>query len=372
MKRHILTLILSLVTLCSYGQSGRMIYGCVYGEKKMPLQGAKITTPHGELICTTDQNGQFNAQSSTYIKEIVVLHDDYQTKYVKIDGSYLIIKMRAATQTHTETTDNVVDAEEEVQTTNLIAEHEARIANERRAAAEEAAKIKAEKIAILEAERAAAKEEAQKKKEERKAEIAVINKEITGWQNMVAVSVYGLRSHSISVNIGYIGGKRFSNALFLGFGIGATFTNDFDPFSDVGYCYGGAYATNLALPLNKLSIPVYVNLKLYLSRTKCQPYLSLSTGLNMSRKRTITATESNNLYNYRQTNEISYGTMQYFITPSFGIDFRLKSKSALSVMAGLQMITAPYMDKYRDTKHYYYTIKHKMKPGYFIQIGYKF
>ena len=127
MKRHILTLILSLVTLCSYGQSGRLIYGCVYGERKMPLQGAKITTPHGELICTTDQNGQFNAQSSTYIKEIVVLHDDYQTKYVKVDGSYLIIKMRAATQTHTETTDNVVDAEEEVQTTNLIAEHEARI-----------------------------------------------------------------------------------------------------------------------------------------------------------------------------------------------------------------------------------------------------
>ena len=347
MKRHILTLILSLVTLCSYGQSGRLIYGCVYGERKMPLQGAKITTPHGELICTTDQNGQFNAQSSTYIKEIVVLHDDYQTKYVKVDGSYLIIKMRAATQTYTQTTDDIVDAEEEAQTTNLIAEHEARIANERRAAAEEAQKIK----------------------EERKAEMAAINKEILGWQNMIAVSIYGLRTHSTSVSIGYIGGKRFSNALFLGFGIGATFNNYFAPDSGVGY---ENYATNLALPLNKLSIPVYINLKLYLSRTKCQPYLSLSTGLNMSRKRTITATEPNNLYNSIQTNEISYGTMQYFITPSFGIDFRLRSKSALSVMAGLQMITAPYMDEYEDTKHYYYTIKHKMKPGYFIQIGYKF
>ena len=370
MKRYILTLILSLVTLCSYGQSGRLIYGCVYGERKMPLQGAKITTPHGELICTTDQNGQFNAQSSTYIKEIVVLHDDYQTKYVKVDGSYLIIKMRAATQTHTETTDNVVDAEEEVQTTNLIAEHEARIANERRAAAEEeAAKIRAEKIAKLEAERAAAKEEAQKIKEERKAEMAAINKEISGWQNMIAVSIYGLRSHSTSVSIGYIGGKRFSNALFLGFGIGATFNNYFAPDSGVGY---ENFATNLTLPLNKLSIPVYINLKLYLSRTKCQPYLSLSTGLNMSRKRTITATESNNLYNSIQTNDISYGTMQYFITPSFGIDFRLRSKSVLSVMAGLQMITAPYMDEYEDTKHYYYTIKHKLKYGYFIQIGYKF
>ena len=56
----------------------------------------------------------------------------------------------------------------------------------------------------------------------------------------------------------------------------------------------------------------------------------------------------------------------------FGIDFRLRPKSALSVMAGLQMITAPYMDEYEDTKHYYYTIKHKLKYGYFIQIGYKF
>ena len=166
MKRYILTLILSLVTLCSYGQSGRLIYGCVYGERKMPLQGAKITTPHGELICTTDQNGQFNAQSSTYIKEIVVLHDDYQTKYVKVDGSYLIIKMRAATHTYTQTTDDIVNAEEEAQTTNLIAEHEARIANELRAAAEEAAKIRAEKIAKLEAELAAAKEKAIRSREE--------------------------------------------------------------------------------------------------------------------------------------------------------------------------------------------------------------
>lgn len=279
------------------------------------------------------------------------------------------ITQGVVTETTTTTYKTVTTTVERKMTSDEKIEYKKQRKAERAAAEEEAIRIREEQIAKLEAERAAAKEEAQKIKEERKAEMAVINKEISGWQNMIAVSIYGLRSHSTSVNIGYIGGKRFSNALFLGFGIGATFNNYFAPDSGVGY---ENFATNLTLPLNKLSIPVYINLKLYLSRTKCQPYLSLSTGLNMSRKRTITATESNNLYNSIQTNDISYGTMQYFITPSFGIDFRLRSKSALSVMAGLQMITAPYMDEYEDTKHYYYTIKHKLKYGYFIQIGYKF
>ncbi len=418
MNRYILTLILSLVTLCSYGQSGRLIYGCVYGEKKTPLQGAKITTPHGDLICTTDQNGQFNAQSSTYIKEIVVLHDDYQAKYVKVDGSYLIIKMRVAIQTSPKTTDDTNDAEEVEQTTNLIAEHKAHIANERRAAAEEAAKIRAEEIARLDAERvaakaeaqkrqemrkiaaeeaakiraeeiarldaerAAAKAEAQKRQEMRKSEIATINEEIAGWQNSVYVNVSSCDDYepgviSPSIGIEYVGGKRFNNAFFLGFGTGVVLNTH---NQSAAYWDDWTLATPLCLPLNRVSIPLYVNVKLYLSRTRCQPYISLSSGLRFSGKRLFEfSTKELLTYNYdpsyyNNQHSIKYGTNQYFITPGLGLDYRFKSGTTLSLQAAFHAITMPVINDpyFVGAKQVGLMVNHKMRPGYHVQIGITF
>lgn len=383
MNRYILTLILSLVTLCSYGQSGRLIYGCVYGEKKTPLQGAKITTPHGDLICTTDQNGQFNAQSSTYIKEIVVLHDDYQAKYVKVDGSYLIIKMRVAMQTYPKTTDDTNDAEEVEQTTNLIAEHKAHIANERRAAAEEAAKIREEEIARLDAKRAAAKAEAQKRQEESKTEIAATNKEIAGWQNSVYINVSSCDDYepgviSPSIGIEYVGGKRFNNAFFLGFGTGVVLNTH---NQRAAYWDDWALATPLCLPLNRISIPLYVNVKLYLSRTRCQPYISLSSGLRFSGKRLfefssyslmgVAYDKSEYLNN---SHSLKYGTNQYFITPGLGLDYRFKSGTTLSLQAAFHAITMPVINDpyFVGAKQVGLMVNHKMRPGYHVQIGITF
>ena len=383
MNRYILTLILSLVTLCSYGQSGRLIYGCVYGEKKTPLQGAKITTPHGDLICTTDQNGQFNAQSSTYIKEIVVLHDDYQAKYVKVDGSYLIIKMRVAIQTYPKTTDDTNDAEEVEQTTNLIAEHKAHIANERRVAAEEAAKIREEEIARLEVERAAAKEAAQKRREERKTKIAAINEEIAGWQNSVYINVSSCDDYepgiiSPSIGIEYVGGKRFNNAFFLGFGTGVVLNTH---NQRAAYWDDWALATPLCLPLNRVSIPLYVNIKLYLSRTRCQPYISLSSGLRFSGKHLfefssyslmgVAYDKSEYLNN---SHSLKYGTNQYFITPGLGLDYRFKSGTTLSLQAAFHAITMPVINDpyFVGAKQVGLMVNHKMRPGYHVQIGITF
>lgn len=383
MNRYILTLILSLVTLCSYGQSGRLIYGCVYGEKKTPLQGAKITTPHGDLICTTDQNGQFNAQSSTYIKEIVVLHDDYQAKYVKVDGSYLIIKMRVAIQTYTETTDDTNDAEEVEQTTNLIAEHKAHIANERRAAAEEAAKIREEEIARLDAKRAAAKAEAQKRREERKTKIAAINEEIAGWKNSIYINVSSCDDYepgiiSPSIGIEYVGGKRFNNAFFLGFGTGVVLNTH---NQRAAYWDDWALATPLCLPLNRVSIPLYVNVKLYLSQTRCQPYISLSSGLRFSGKHRfefssyslmgVAYDKSEYLNN---SHSLKYGTNQYFITPGLGLDYRFKSGTTLSLQAAFHAITMPVINDpyFVGAKQVGLMVNHKMRPGYHVQIGITF
>lgn len=364
MNRYILTLILSIVTLCSYGQSGRMIYGCVYGEKKTPLQGAKITTPHGDLICTTDQNGQFNAQCSTYIREIVVLHDDYLTKYVNVDGSYLIIKLRAAVQPYTETTNNKDDAKEEVQTSNLIEEHEARIANKRQAAKEEA--------------QAQAKAEAKKRQEERKAEIAAINKDIAGWKNSIYVNVSSYNDYECagtpSIGIEYVGGKRFNNAFFLGFGTGVVFnTGSIEP--DLNNLHHSV----ASLPLTRVSIPLYVNMKLYLSRTRWQPYISLSSGFRFSGKRLMEFSTHDlpnyyGKYYYNNRHSLKYGTNQYFITPGFGLDFRFKSGTTLSLQAAFHAITIPYVESlhFVGASQIGITISHRMRPGYHVQIGITF
>lgn len=94
MKRFVLTIIMSLVTLCCYAQSGRVIYGCVYDKHLTPIKGAKISTTSGELICVTDENGQFHAQTSSYVVNIVISHNDFHTSKESVDGSYMTIKLR--------------------------------------------------------------------------------------------------------------------------------------------------------------------------------------------------------------------------------------------------------------------------------------
>lgn len=94
MKRFALTIIMSLVTLCCYAQSGRVIYGCVYDKHLTPIKGAKISTTSGELICVTDENGQFHAQTSSYLVNIVISHNDFHASKESVDGSYMTIKLR--------------------------------------------------------------------------------------------------------------------------------------------------------------------------------------------------------------------------------------------------------------------------------------
>lgn len=101
MKRFTLTLIMLLIALCSYAQSGRLVYGCVYDRYLTPIKGAKISTINGELICETDENGQFNTQTSSYITHIVISHNDFESSKKSVDGSYMIIKLLPDSQKYT-------------------------------------------------------------------------------------------------------------------------------------------------------------------------------------------------------------------------------------------------------------------------------
>lgn len=93
MKRLFITMLLTLVTLCSYGQSGRLVHGCVFDAKGIPLEGAQITTIKGDFLCRTNQDGSFKTQTSSLMPDLIITHDGYKSKRVTSDGSYLVIKM---------------------------------------------------------------------------------------------------------------------------------------------------------------------------------------------------------------------------------------------------------------------------------------
>ena len=99
-KKLIATLLLSFVALGTYAQNGRMVHGCVIGPKEAPISGAKISTKNGDYLCTTAKDGSFKTQASSLQSEIIVSHADYNTKRVKVDGSYLVVRMYPLTTTY--------------------------------------------------------------------------------------------------------------------------------------------------------------------------------------------------------------------------------------------------------------------------------
>ena len=97
MKKSILILWLSLMTICAYGQSARLVHGCVHGKGKVPIEGATISTVQGDFICKSDASGQFQASTKSYITQIKVSCEGFGSQIVNLDGSYLIVNLSGRT-----------------------------------------------------------------------------------------------------------------------------------------------------------------------------------------------------------------------------------------------------------------------------------
>ena len=97
MKKSILILWLSLMTICAYGQSARLVHGCVHGKGKAPIEGATISTVQGDFICKSDASGQFQASTKSYITQIKVSCEGFGSQIVNLDGSYLIVNLSGRT-----------------------------------------------------------------------------------------------------------------------------------------------------------------------------------------------------------------------------------------------------------------------------------
>ena len=92
------------------------------------------------------------------------------------------------------------------------------------------------------------------------------------------------------INFNYIGGFRFNRHLFVGVGTGLDFGAGFNfkPYvvEDSSYIYidptgAEGYGAD-ALPIQKLSIPLYAHFKVYFMKTRLAPFLAFSGGVRFS------------------------------------------------------------------------------------------
>lgn len=210
-------------------------------------------------------------------------------------------------------------------------------------------------------------------------------KAVRGWKNYININIsgaqpkYGTGVKSPSIGIEYIGGRRFNRFLFWGFGTGIVFNTHRE--SSNWYDTYSSYPSSVMvkqLGLCTVSFPLYTNFRLYLSSRKCQPYISLSTGFRFSGSKreqvyaySILSSADEKIYN-NSSYEVKHGTTQYFISPGLGFDFVNNKGKGFSLQASFMAITTPWMRADRNGNTLNIDVKHSMKPGYHVQIGYTF
>ena len=368
-------------------QSGRFVNGVVFDENDSPMAGVKVVAKGGAEQVVTDPDGQFKMTVSAYTKYLEAYAEGYLTQSAEVDGSYIVFRMKIDKK-YAERKAEEEKAAAEAAAAKAKAEEEARIAAEKateakriaeekaavaKAKAEEQARIEAEKKAEAErlaaqkkaeAERIAAQKAAEAKriaeekaaaakaKAEEKAKKIAKRKEIdkaynAKYRNKGLVHSFELsygyqvgKENVIYKNLGYREygsfhpieatytiGYRFCNWVSLGLGAGVsynlvnlcTYGDVFDPM------YEGAEKFT---PVN---IPVFLNTKVYMSRGKYQPMLSVSGGVYAPNLELLAdvgvgcnlrLSKRGNMYFLASLRTTPYG---FFVEKSIGFNYDLSS-----------------------------------------------
>ena len=298
MRHIILTLLCAVIPIVCAAQGDRGVNGVVFDENGAPLADAVIKAVGTDFLFKTNSDGTFVIAIPYYVKSLQVLYPGYFSKALEVDGSYLVFRLQVDKDYAARKARAEAEARAEAQR-KAEAEEEARLAAERVAAQEAAAQARAEEAARLAAERKAAEEVAAIAKAEKLAERKAINEAYnakyknkgfahalefsyafytgTSGASDVVYKHLGYREYGSlhPVVVTYTFGYRFSNWLSLGIGAGVQ-------YQLVNLSAYGDVFTPLYKDVDKytpLNIPVFVNAKLYMSRGKCQPLLSLSGGM---------------------------------------------------------------------------------------------
>ena len=335
MRQIILMFLCATLSLVCVAQTERTVNGVVFDEKGLPLAGAVIQPVGTDWKFNTEADGTFLILVPHYVKELSVGLPGFLSQTQEIDGSYLVFKLKvdkgyaqAKAKAEAEAKEEAERRARAEEAARLAAEkkaaeeaaaqaraekaariaaekaareaEEARLAAERKAAQEAAAQARAEEAARLAEEKRASREAAAQAKAEKEAERkAAINAYNAKYKNKGIVHalefsyvlytgdpsegydvVYknlGYRNYGSlhPVELKYTLGYRFNNWFSLGVGTGVQY--------QLGnlYAYGDEFdplyrETEKYTPIN---IPVFLNARLYMSRGKYQPMLSLSGGV---------------------------------------------------------------------------------------------
>ena len=248
------------------------------------------------------------------------------------------------------------------------AEEQARIAAEKeavaKAKAEEQARITAEKEATAKAEAehraqeqariTAEKEATAKAKAEERARIAAekkaSSKALKGYDQYANIS-YGYNSVCDFVGVNYIAGYRFNHLFFIGVGTGIDFAL-FTPTMEERFAN---------CKPTRINIPVYANFRTNFLNKAWSPYLSIAAGARLSPVKVET-----DYYSYVQSGllgDISLGVERRIdkkVSLYLGVGYRIES------FLGATRKVAP--DRYNITT----TVKHELVHGFNIHIGVSF
>ena len=154
------------------------------------------------------------------------------------------------------------------------------------------------------------------------------------FQQSVEFSLNVLNEFYISTK--YIAGYRFNNWFFLGGGTGFS-SNLFNN------SYRHSHSLYYEPPIGDklVSIPLFVHLRTYLTRSRVNPYIGLSAGGLLSTKVHVTCYYD---YDYNEIEGVEYefSNCRGMIEPSFGINIRLKRKWDLYLAFSALTTFEPY------------------------------
>lgn len=176
--------------------------------------------------------------------------------------------------------------------------------------------------------------------------------------------------------IEYIGGYRFNNYFYAGIGVGLCFNTATD--APILCDFSDRYSVDYRLCYvyeNTFKVPLYLYARVYMTKTRCQPFFALSIGGQISGRRTI-----ENKTDFEDLDNKSYSSSSFFINPQLGVNYRITEKYSLYLTAGLmaRTVPAPYNSdcdayvNYSTVSPYFLEVRHRMLPHLDFNLGFTF
>lgn len=316
MKRWFLVVVSVLFSFVASAQNNRVVRGVVFDDTRKPMEGVVILADMSGEKTETLKDGTFQISIPQFSKKITASLDGFISHSLEVDGSYLVftlkvdkdyakrlaaqrrlrekerleanaVRQKAVSDSLAQATKTARKAEKERLAADVVREKESQRAETERVNIERRrAEFVKDSIADIEAKRISAV-----KKSARKDAIAEYDRKYRnhGLVNSIGLS-YGYQLYVRSAVFQNSGKRKYGDLTPLQ----ATWSIGYS-FGYIGsLSVGAGILYNVRTPLvigdslipeygdfkeHRLDVPVFLNGKIYMTRTRIQPMLSVSGGI---------------------------------------------------------------------------------------------